>query len=132
MAPWIQTVLAVFTSVMASSGLWAYLLGRREQKQKKIEKEEEKNSAKNKMILGLGHDRIVWLCLKYVERGWITKDEFEDLNEYLYKPYREMGGNGTAERLMAEVRELPVKRTGYYNGKQKKGFFRSLFGWKGV
>ena len=131
MAPWITTVLAVFTSVMASSGLWAYLLGRREQKIKQREKEEEKVSAKNRMLLGLGHDRIVWLCLKYIDRGWITKDEFEDLNEYLYKPYREMGGNGTAERLMAEVRELPVRNDGYHRQSKRGGFFQWLFGTKG-
>ena len=132
MAPWVQTVLAVFTSVMASSGLWAYLLGRREQKLKKKEKEEEKTSAKNRMLIGLGHDRIVNLCTKYIERGWITTEEYEDLNEYLYKPYKEMGGNGTAEKLMAEIRELPVKHISYLQKGKSKGFLCRLLGLKGA
>jgi len=61
------------------------------------------------MILGLGHDRIVSLCNEYIERGWISSDEYENLYKYLYKPYEEMGGNGSAKRLMAIVNNLPVK-----------------------
>lgn len=124
METWLQTVLAVFASVLACSGFWTYLQTRREQKIKKQEKEEEKNSAKSRMLLGLGHDRIIYLCLKYIERGWITKDEYEDLTEYLYKPYHDMGGNGTAERLMAEVKELPVKHITHLQHVQLRGSVR--------
>lgn len=131
MEPWIQTVLAIFASVMASSGLWAYLQSRRDQKIKQKEKEEEKTSAKNRMILGLGHDRIIWLCQKYIDRGWITKDEYEDLNTYLYTPYRDMGGNGTAEKWMNEVNELPIRNISYRQQMmrtRRKGFFSLMFG----
>ena len=110
---WLQTVIAVFTSVMASSGLWAYILARRERKEKQQEKEEEKNSASNRMLLGLGHDRITYLCSKYIERGWISNDEYEDLMKYLYEPYKDMGGNGTAERLINEVKKLPIHKISY-------------------
>jgi hypothetical protein len=61
------------------------------------------------MLKGLGHDRIIELGTKYIQRGDITKDEFENLNDYLYKPYEELGGNGTAEKIMTEVRKLPLK-----------------------
>ena len=44
-----------------------------------------------------------------IQRGWITKDEFENLNDYLYRPYEELGGNGTAEKIMQEVRKLPLR-----------------------
>ena len=134
MEPWVQTVIAVFTSVMASSGLWAFLLGRREMKAKAQEKEEEKKSAKNRMLLGLGHDRIITLCMQFLERGYITQDEYEDLDKYLYKPYRDMGGNGTAEKLMAEVSRLPIKNISHIQELQRKrrrGFFSRLFGYGG-
>ena len=65
-----------------------------------------------KMILGLGHDRIVYLGSKYIERGWITQDEYENLHEYLYKPYSKLGGNGTAERVMRDVEKLPLRKNG--------------------
>jgi len=61
------------------------------------------------MLKGLGHDRITDLGTHYIQRGWITKDEFENLNDYLYKPYEELGGNGTAEKIMQEVRKLPLR-----------------------
>ena len=60
------------------------------------------------MILGLGHDRIMWLCMKYVEHGQITQTEYENLRKYLYEPYKEMGGNGSVERIMQEVEKLKI------------------------
>lgn len=102
MSPFLQMAVTVVCAVLASSGFWAYIQARN-----------EKKDAKTKMILGLGHDRIIVLAMGYIERGWITQDEYEDLNKYLYNPYREMGGNGTAERLMAEVKKLPIHHISY-------------------
>lgn len=102
MSPFLQMAVTVVCAVLASSGFWAYLQARH-----------EKKDAKTKMILGLGHDRIVALAMSYIERGWITQDEYEDLNKYLYNPYREMGGNGTAERLMTEIKKLPIHHISY-------------------
>ena len=102
MNPFLQMAVTVVCAVLASSGFWAWMSSRR-----------EKNDAKTRMILGLGHDRIISLAMKYIERGWITQDEYEDLNKYLYIPYREMGGNGTAERVMTEVKKLPIRHISY-------------------
>jgi len=102
MSPFLQMAVTVVCAVLASSGFWAYLQARH-----------EKKDAKTKMLLGLGHDRIVALAMSYIERGWITQDEYEDLNKYLYNPYREMGGNGTAERLMTEIKKLPIHHISY-------------------
>ena len=46
--------------------------------------------------------------MKYIERGYITRDEFENLNDYLFEPYSEAGGNGSAKRVMEEVQKLPL------------------------
>lgn len=102
MSPLLQMAVTVVCAVLASSGFWAWMTARR-----------EKKDAKTKMLLGLGHDRIVSLSMRYIERGWITQDEYEDLNKYLYSPYREMGGNGTAERLMKEIGKLPIHHISY-------------------
>ena len=113
MPTWLQIILSVFASVMASSGFWAFLLSRKEKKERAKEKEEDKKSATNRMLIGLGHDRIINLCIKYIERTWISKDEYEDLMKYLYEPYIELGGNGTAKRLIEEVKKLPIKELTY-------------------
>lgn len=91
-----ELAVTVVCAVFASSGFWALM-----------QKLSEKKDAKTQMILGLGHDRIIYLCKHYIEQGWIDADEYENLYEWLYKPYKAMGGNGTAEKLMGQVEKLP-------------------------
>lgn len=98
MEPWIQLIITVICSVVASSGFWAWIARRA-----------EKKDVKTEMLIGLGHDRIVYLGSLYLERGYITLDEYENLYEYLYKPYEKMGGNGSAKRIMNEVNKLPIR-----------------------
>ena len=102
MEQWFQILLTIFSSVLASSGLWAY-----------ITKRLEKKDVKTEMLIGLGHDRIMYLGMVYIERGYITSDEYENLYEYLYKPYEKMGGNGSAKRIMNEVNKLPIHKSQY-------------------
>lgn len=102
MEPQFQILLTVFSSVLASSGLWAY-----------ITKRLDKKDVKSEMLLGLGHDRIMYLGMSYIERGYVTSEEYENLYEYLYKPYEKMGGNGSAERVMNEVNKLPIHKSKY-------------------
>lgn len=85
-------------SVLASSGIWAYFMKRL-----------EKKDTRTQMLIGLGHDRIIFLGMSYIERGWITKDEYENIHDYLFVPYKALGGNGSAERVMKEVDKLPIK-----------------------
>ena len=100
MEPWIQMVITVVCSVIASSGFWAYIM-----------KKADSKDVKTEMLIGLGHDRIVYLGLTYIKRGNITADEYENLYEYLYKPYEKMGGNGSAKRIMKAVDKLPITQT---------------------
>lgn len=95
---WIQLIVAVLTSAITSSGLWTFIL-----------KKMEKKDAKSRMLIGLAHDRIMYLGMTYIERGSITRSEYENLHDYLYLPYAEMGGNGSAKRIMDEVDKLPLR-----------------------
>lgn len=93
MDPIIQTLVTILCSIIASSGLWAY-----------ISKKADKKDVRTQMLIGLAHDRILSLGMQYLERGdWITRDEYENLHDYLYVPYEKMGGNGSAHRVMLEV-----------------------------
>ena len=71
-------------------------------------KRHDKNDASRKMILGLGHNQIMSLGMEYIKRGEITQSEYENLRKYLYEPYAEMGGNGSAERVMKEIDKLRI------------------------
>ena len=98
MSSWVQMALTVVCAVIASSGFWTY-----------IQKRSEKKDVKTRMLVGLAHDRILFLGMNYVERGYIKRDEYENLYEYLYRPYEKMGGNGSAKRVMHEVNKLPIR-----------------------
>lgn len=98
MEPWLQIVLTVFSSVLASSGLWAF-----------ISKKSEKKDVKTELLVGLAHDRILYLGMSYIDRGYISKDEYDNIYNYLYKPYEKIGGNGSAKRIMTEVDRLPIR-----------------------
>lgn len=94
-----DVLLAIFVSVMASSGFWAFVNSR-----------SQKKSAASKLLRGIASDRIVYLGMKYIHRGWISKDEYDDLVENIYAPYKEMGGNGLAERVVQNINSLPFNK----------------------
>jgi hypothetical protein len=48
--------------------------------------------------------------MKYIERGYITQEEYENLHDYLYIPYEKLNGNGSAKRVMEEVGRLPIHK----------------------
>ena len=98
------TIVTIVGSVLASSGFWAYLQSRRDRKNAK----NDANSAFVDLLKGLAHDRIVFIGNRYLERGWVTKDEYEDFVKYLYEPYERVGGNGMARKVMREVENLPL------------------------
>ena len=102
MEPWIQMVVTIVCSVIASSGFWAF-----------VNKRSDSRDVKTEMLVGLAHDRIVYLGMMYIDRGHITQDEYENLRTYLYDPYKKNGGNGSAERNMKEVEKLPIRPNDY-------------------
>lgn len=92
-------------SILASSGFWLYL-------QKRSDKHNAivcKYDAQAEMLIGLGHDRIIHHGLKYIEKGFVTTSEYENLKDYLYLPYKKLGGNGSADRIMQEIDKLEIR-----------------------
>lgn len=104
----LQMIITVVCAVLASSGFWAF-----------IQRRGDKKDLKTQLLLGLAHDRIMYLGMHYISRvdengqAWITKDEYENFYNYLYKPYENVGGNGSAKRLKMEVDKLPVRDPKY-------------------
>lgn len=96
----IELVVTVFVAVGASSGFWAYM-----------EKRSNRSDARTQLLLGLAHDRIVFLGMNYIERGWLTHAEYDDFNTYLYVPYSAFGGNGLAKKVFDQVTGLPMYKS---------------------
>ena len=93
----LELIITVIVTVLGSNGLWAFIQSRSNNK-----------SARDRMILGLGHAEIFRTAERYIQRGGITTNELEDLDKYLYKPYSELGGNGTAQTIVEQCRKLPI------------------------
>lgn len=98
----LMILVSVLTTFVASSGFWTYVNSR-----------STKKSATVRLIMGLAHDKAASLGLEYIRRGYVTRDELEDFQKYLYNPYKELGGNGVIERIMNEVLTLPLVEAGY-------------------
>lgn len=94
----LQTLVIAFGSFLAGSGgFWVYL-----------RRKYEKRDAVDKLIMGLAHDKIVSLGVMYIEKGFVTQDEYDDLFKYFWEPYQDLGGNGSAERIVRLVDLLPL------------------------
>ena len=98
---WSQIIITIFTSVLASSGLWAFLGSR-------LDRRLDRHSAEKDLLIGIAHIELVFFGMQYIDRGWISKDEYDTLQE-LYKPYKKLGGNGSGTKIMNEVEKLPLK-----------------------
>lgn len=94
----VVALITFVATVGASGGFWAF-----------ITRKDVLKSATTQLLLGLAHDRIIFLGMGYIERGSITKDEYEDFHKYLYTPYSRFGGNGLADRIKLQVDQLPIK-----------------------
>jgi len=69
----------------------------------------DRRDDRTKLLLGLCHDRIFYLGMGYIRRGWVTPEELTNLQKYLSEPYFKLGGNGVVKRIMDEVFKLPIK-----------------------
>lgn len=92
-----EIVLPLAVSIFGSTGLWAWLQA------KNI-----KHDAAADLLIGVARSQIIALGRFYIERGYILIDEYDDLYNYLYKPYTNAGGNGLAKKVFEEVEDLPM------------------------
>ena len=94
----------VVIAMFASTGFWTLVNNIYQEKKK------PKDTPEKRALLGLLHENLMVKCSKYIDQGWITVEDYEDLKHYTYDPYRELGGNGTGERAWAEVNKLSLKK----------------------
>lgn len=95
---WLQVLVPVATAFIGSSGAWAY-----------FKSQDKTKKATAKLLMGLAYDKLMSKGVRYIERGYVSKDEYEEFEKYLYSPYKDLGGNGVAERIAQEVSRLPIR-----------------------
>lgn len=93
----IEILVTFIVTFAASSGFWAFLQSRN-----------TKKSATTRLLMGLALEKIIGQGTEYIERGWVSRDEYDDYQRYLFGPYKELGGNGTADKIMFDVKKIPA------------------------
>lgn len=59
-------------------------------------------------------DRVKFLCLSYIEQGWVYADELEDLLAMHDCYHTELGGNGYLDALIGKVKALEIRMEGHH------------------
>lgn len=101
--PWVLAVIAALATMFTSGGFWAWLVSKN-----------KKQTAVNQLLLGLAYDRIMDRGMLYIEKKWISKDEYEDFVKLFYDPYIELGGNGLAKKMMQDIQQLEMRGPARY------------------
>lgn len=73
-----------------------------------LKAERARTTAINEGVLALLHDRIYQACQFYLKCGYCTVGDRDNL-EYMFRPYKALGGNGTGEELYNRCLALPYE-----------------------
>ncbi len=90
---WVQEVMTVITGALA----WLA---------RKVQKWKQEQDLVKQGVLAILHDRLYQACQFYLKRGYCTIDDRDNL-EYMFRPYKALGGNGTGEELYNRCLALP-------------------------
>lgn len=88
------------TALLGGSGIWAWVRTR-----------SERNDSEDQLLLQVAKNQLISQGRSYLERGYITMDEYEEY-ESEYKVYSMLGGNGLARRVFKQVDDLPIMPNG--------------------
>ena len=101
-----STLIIAILSIVFGSSVITTILNRIFAKRDRKQAEE---SAERIALRLLMKSRIRDLCLKYIEKGWIYADEYEDLLAMWENYHYDLGGNGYLDHLMEAVKELEIR-----------------------
>lgn len=74
-------------------------------------KADAKNGLNSGMRLIL-KDRLRYLCMEYIQQGWIYEDELEDIMAMHACYHDALKGNGYLDELMKRVKALEIRGVG--------------------
>ena len=77
---------------------------------RKLKRKKNEYDVLRDAMMALLHDRLYAACSFFIAQGWASLEDRDNL-EYLYRPYKELGGNGTGANLFDTVNKLPFQKT---------------------
>lgn len=98
-----------FTTALVS-GLIQLLLWRLNRKATKEDSSHDNDKHIRNALRILLYDRIKYLGRRYIEQGFVSADDLEDIVA-MHKCYHsDLDGNGFLDTLMAQVKALPIRK----------------------
>lgn len=88
------------TALLGGSGIWAWAKAK-----------SERSDIEDRLLLQVAKNQLVYQGRKYLKRGYITMDEYEEY-EAEFRIYETLGGNGLARRVFKQVDDLPILPNG--------------------
>lgn len=104
MTDWMEFFLAVFGSSAMATLISNIFTVYREKKTAK--------SGERQALRLLMKDRLRFLCVQYIQQGWIYEDELEDLISMHGCYHNGLQGNGYLDELMSKVKKLEIRGIG--------------------
>lgn len=91
-------------SILLTAGV-GYLVSNSKDSKKKRTVSASRQAVMEEALCAILHEKIMKRCNQLIIIGSVTKEDIDEL-EYLYTPYKALGGNGTAEREYNRVLNL--------------------------
>ena len=115
-----EFIIGIMTVIFASNGFFQlvmfFLQSREKEKERKRLEETQKKliniqdfNALCRCVTGIAMFRIAREAKRYIDKGYVTSEEYHTLKHNLYEPYVALGGNGLATKFIQDVEELPMK-----------------------
>lgn len=92
-------VITIAVALISSSGIWGL-----------FSLALKKKNDTTKLMIGVAQHLIVRESVRLLEQGYMSTDDYKNVNKGLYEPYKQLGGNGLAEKMMSDVSNLPIVR----------------------
>lgn len=95
----VQSLVTIVVAIISSSGVWGL-----------FNLTMLKKTDSTRLLIGLAHHLIVRESHRLLEQGYMTADDYRNLRKGLYEPYKQLGGNGLAEKMVNDVEKLPINQ----------------------
>ena len=76
------------------------------------ERKKEENDGVQEGMRLMMKDRLRFLCVSYIQQGWIYEDELDDLIAMHKCYHNELHSNGFLDKLMERVNNLEIRGIG--------------------